>query len=333
MRIGVTYTLVDDNAAPFDVPEDFNAELENENTITGLCESIQGLGHSVTRIGGIEKLVEFLVKGDKVDLIFNIAEGIWGNAREAQIPAILDAYRIPYTFSDPVTLAICLDKSVTKRLWLSYNLPTAPFIVLDSLKAIDLLQKNNGSNIGFPLFVKPLREGSSKGVSTSSVVYDFNELRKNSVNILQNYHEPVIAEKFLEGREFTVAVLGNGAEAKILGAMEINVTDNGLNIYGYEQKEEYLSRVTYQLVTETELLAKLSTLALSAYHSVKCLDAGRVDIRLDNTGVPFLLEINPLPGLDKEHSDLPIIGRMVGCSYEAIIASIIDSASARYSLQ
>ncbi len=329
MRVGLTYDLRDDYPPYTNAPSDYYAEFDTEENINHLAAAIESLGHQVCRIGNVYKLVRFIAGGGSVDIVFNMAEGLWGRARESQVPSILEAYRIPYTGSDPLTLALCLDKAMTKQLWQSAGLPTSDFRVVADIAELDQAREELPS---FPLFVKPVHEGASKGIGAESIVESDRELRARVGWVLTRYQQPALIEEFLPGREFTVGVLGNGHQARALGIAEINIVSPG-RVNDLEQKEEWEARALNKFTSmeASSLRSELSELALQAYLTVGCRDLGRLEIRLDKNGNPQLLEINPLVGLHPTHSALPIIATQVGLSYEELIAEILDHAIKRWS--
>jgi len=329
MRVGLTYDLRDDYPPYVNAPPDYYAEFDTEENINLLAAAIESLGHQVCRIGNVYKLVRFIAGGGSVDIVFNMAEGLWGRARESQVPSILEAYRIPYTGSDPLTLALCLDKAMTKQLWHSAGLSTPEFCVVADIAELD---EARGDLPSLPLFVKPLHEGSSKGIGVESIVESDRELRARVEWVLTRYQQPALIEEFLPGREFTVGILGNGHQARVLGIGEFVLTSLD-RVNGFEQKEGWEARVPDKLipVESISLKNKLSELALQAYLTIGCRDLGRLEIRLDKNGNPQLLEINPIVGLHPTHSGLPIIATQAGLSYEELIAEILDHAISRWS--
>ena len=329
MEVGLTYDLRDERLPRPDVAPDFYGEFDSEETIDHLEAAIARGGHAVRRIGNIEDLVRFLAEGRSVDIVFNIAEGMWGRGREAQVPAILEAYRIPHVFSDQLTMALCLDKGMTKRLWQHDGLPTPEFCVVSDLSE---LGRCLGQLPGLPVFVKPVHEGTSKGIDGGAVAGSIAGLRAQVEWVLGTYKQPALVERCLKGPEFTVGILGNGSEAEVFGVLQVEVLDTS-GIYGFLQKEECEARVRYKLVESDALRNDLTELALRAYHVVECKDAGRIDVRLDLDGNPYLLEINPLPGLHPTHSDLPMMAPHAGVTYDTLIATILNHAIARWELQ
>jgi D-alanine-D-alanine ligase len=328
MEVGLTYDLRDEYLPHPDAAPDHLGEFDSEETIDYLEAAIAHTGHVVRRIGNFESLVRFLARGESVDIVFNIAEGMWGRGREAQVPAILEAYRIPHVFSDQLTMALCLDKGMTKRLWQHAGLPTPEFCVIaDPSEFAQCLAPLPGR----PVFVKPLHEGTSKGINGGAVAGSIAGLEAQVAWVLGTYQQPALVERCLKGPEFTVGILGNGSHARAFGVLQVKVKDpNG--IYGFIQKEECESRVGYTSVEPSALRDCLTKLALRAYHVVECKDAGRVDFRLDLDGNPYLLEINPLPGLHPTHSDLPMMAPYAGVSYDALIAEILQHAIDRWGL-
>ncbi|MDO8303650.1 MAG: hypothetical protein Q7T18_10455 [Sedimentisphaerales bacterium] len=322
MLIGFTYDLRKDYLARGYGEEDV-AEFDSEGTIDAIAGAIESLGHTVVRIGNAWELCRRLVAGEKWDLVFNVTEGLAGRAREAQVPAICELYTINYTFSDPLACAATLDKAVAKRLVRDCGLYTAPFAVVNDLDDLQTVK------LGFPLFAKPLAEGTGKGITDKSKISSPVELQKTCVELLKRYKQPVLLEEFLPGREFTVGILGTGSDARVLGTMEIELVNasNG-SIYSYESKEFCETLVRYTKA-KGSMIAEVETLALRSYRALECRDAGRVDIRLDRHGKPCFLEVNPLAGMHPSHSDLPMIATQEGMSYQTLIDSIIQSAMKR----
>ena len=224
-------------------------------------------------------------------MVFNIAEGMFGLSREAQIPALLDAYQIPYTFSDPMILGLTLHKGMTKHVLKNLKVPTADFLVVDTLEDLKIL------TLPFPLFVKPAAEGTGKGISDRSLVQTRSDLEALCVELLETYRQPVLVETFLPGREFTVGILGTGKDARALQPMEV-VFHKELSgaAYSYETKKNYLDHVEYRLISG-DLGQACENVALAAWKGLGCRDGGRIDLRLDADGVPNFIEVNPLAGL------------------------------------
>ena len=222
MEVGLTFDLRDEHPPRADVAPDFYGEFDSEETIDHLEAAIARSGYTVRRIGNIESLVRFLAEGKSVDIVFNIAEGMWGRGREAQVPAILEAYRIPHVFSDQLTMALCLDKGMTKRLWQHAGLPTPEFcVVADPSEFRQCLAPLPGR----PVFVKPLHEGTSKGINGGAVVGSIAGLEAQVAWVLGTYQQPALVERCLKGPEFTVGILGSGVAARAFGVLEVKVKD------------------------------------------------------------------------------------------------------------
>jgi D-alanine-D-alanine ligase len=276
-------------------------------------------------IGNIRELTRRLAAGKRWDLVFNIAEGLHGMGREAQVPCLLDAYKIPYTFSEPLVLTVTLHKATTKRILRDLGIPTPDFALVED--EADLQQLG----LEFPLFVKPVAEGTSKGITADCRVCTRPELENVCMTLLEKYRQPVLVEEFLPGREFTVGITGTGADARVLGVMEILLGPEAEPlVYSYINKAQYEELVRYRLATDkTAMLA--GEIALAAWRGLGCRDAGRIDLRCDRNGAVSLIEINPLPGLNPARSDLCILCRMAGIGYQGLIDRIMRSALDRSS--
>jgi D-alanine-D-alanine ligase len=324
-RVGFTYDRKEDYLAAGFAPEAV-MEFDTEDTIAALADAIAALGHDVDRIGRGAELARRLAAGERWDLVFNIAEGVRGRSREAQVPALCELFEQPYTFADPLTCAITLDKAIAKRVVRDSGLATAPFaVVADAADAAHV-------GLPAPLFVKPVAEGSSKGVTARSLVHDRSELGDVCAELIATFAQPVLVEAFLPGREFTVGVLGNGRSTRIVGVMEVCFTETAeVSAYTALNKDEYLERVSYRLVTEEPLASRARALALGVYAVLGCRDAARVDIRCAADGTPCFLEVNPLPGMNPIRSDLPIMARLAGMPFAELLGSILDEAGLRYS--
>jgi D-alanine-D-alanine ligase len=325
MKIGFTYNLRDKESPDHHSPEDFYGEFESRETIAAITETLTELGHKVVQIGNMLGLVQFLTEKKQVEMIFNMSEGRYGRARESQIPGVLEAYRIPYTFSDPYTLAVCLDKGLTKDILTKAGIPNAVYQVFQPGQHLGL-QNLSPTETGY--FLKPLYEGTSKGIDAGAIVYTHAEIENRVQWLWQTYRQPVLLEKYLLGREFTVGVLGTGPRARVIGALEISLK-NEREVYGFLEKEACEELVRYRPFDEQPLLAELSTLALDTWRLLECRDGGRVDIRLDEQDRPFVLEVNTLPGMHPTHSDLPMIAKHAGMSYAALLDEILSSAQLR----
>jgi D-alanine-D-alanine ligase len=322
MRIGITYDLRQDYlAAGFSEQE--TAEFDREDTIQAIEQTLRDLGYETDRIGNIKNLAARLVAGDRWDMGFNIAEGLRGFGREAQVPALLDAYNIPYTFSDPLVLCLTLHKAITKSIVRHLGISTPDFYVVEKTSDVAMV------DLPFPLFAKPVAEGSSKGITAASKIWDQSQLISLCTKSLIAYKQPVLVEAFLPGREFTVGILGTGKDAVAIGVMEVILREVAeRDVYSYWNKERCEELVEYRLADDSTA-EEAREIALAVWRGVGCMDAGRIDIRVDANGVPNFMEVNPLPGLHPQHSDLCIIAGMVGMSYRALIEAILESAISR----
>ncbi len=322
MVIGMVYDLRDDYRN-MGYQEEQIAECDFLETIIALESTLIALGYQVEKVGNIYQLVQQLAKGKRWDLVFNIAEGLHGSARESQVPALLDAYQIPYTFSPTDVMALSLNKALTKQVVMLKAIPTPDFVVIRNTTECAQV------TLPFPLFAKPLSEGTSKGISQRSLVQSQKELATICEELLQQFSQPVLVETFLPGREFTVGILGSGKKAYSIGAQEV-LLKTGAESCGhtYQNKENCETLVEYCLATDA-VAKKAEKIALDAWQALGCLDAGRVDLRCDTKGNPFFLEVNPLAGLHPTHSDLPILAALVGLPYEQLIQAIVNSAMQR----
>jgi len=322
VNIGMTFDLKDAYLSRGFSPEDA-AEFDAAITIESIESVLKGLGHTVERIGSVDQLVARLAGGGRWDMVFNIAEGVFGPGREALVPALLDSYDIAYTFSGPDVLTLALNKGWTNAMVRSLGVRTADFHVVHTLADIYNVA------LPFPLFVKPVSEGTSKGISARSVVRNGPELKEICEDLLDRFHQPVLVETYLPGREFTVGILGGHDTAHTVGVMEVKARGMGdVGAYTYENKQVWEERVDYSLADDGDARAA-AALALAAWKGLGCLDAGRVDVRMDEQGMPCFIEVNPLPGLNPHSSDLPILYRLGGGKFETLITSIMGYAENR----
>lgn len=324
MRIGLTFDLRSAWIAEGYTPEE-TAEFDSEVTIDALAAAIAAHGHQVDRIGHARQLVARIAAGDRWDLVFNICEGLRGIAREAQVPAILETYSIPYTFADPLVAALTLHKGLTKTVVAAAGIPTTPFAVIASLDQLREL------SLPFPLFAKPLAEGTGKGISAASKISDAAALERAVTRLIAEFQQPVLVETFLPGREFTVSLLGTGAATEVLGTIEIILLHGAeAEVYSYINKEQSEQLVECRPVTAADpVVAEAERIAVAAWQTLNCRDSGRVDLRCDAEGRPNFMEVNPLAGLHPTHSDLPITATAVGWTYEKLIGRILESAFER----
>ncbi len=319
--------------------DDEYAEWDSEETIDAVAAALGGLG-DVVRLEATPDFPERL-RDAGVDIVFNIAEGLRGVNREAHVPAICEFYGIPYSGSDPFTLSLCLDKRRTKEILSYHGVPTAEFALIESMED---LEATEAPTPGSPLFVKPLHEGSSKGITEQNLVRSLEELRHQVAFLLESYDQPVLVERYLPGREFTCAVLGNGREARVLPLVGMNfdaLPEGALPIYGYEAKwvwdtrEDPLPIFECPARIDRRLRRAIEEVALRAYRVLGCRDWSRVDVRLDADGTPNVVEVNPLPGILPDPADnscFPKAARAAGMSYDELIQSCVRHAAARHGL-
>lgn len=325
MKIGIAYDLRDDYLRE-GYGEEETAEFDSAETISAIEFALRSLGHSTDRIGHVKALAQRLTRGDRWDLVFNIIEGLHGLGRESLAPALLDAFEIPYTFSNPMVLSIALHKGMTKHLVRDMGIATADFEVIERAEDVDDI------TLPFPLFIKPVAEGTSKGISSASKIFTRRELRDGCIQLLERYSQPVLIEVFLPGREFTVGILGTGADATALGVLEVLLQEQAEpEVYSYVNKKHYETLVRYRLADDPVATAARD-LALGVWKGLGCRDGGRVDVRCDNNGQVNFLEVNPLAGLHPVNSDLVILGRMKGVSYTELIRRIVTNALLRSEL-
>jgi D-alanine-D-alanine ligase len=322
MKVGITYDLREEYLA-MGYSREAVAEFDCIETIDAIDGVLTGMGFQTVRIGHIRNLVHRLANGERWDLVFNIAEGVSGFGREAQAPAVLDAWNIPYTFSDPMVMSLTLHKGMTKYIVKSLGYPTPEFAVITAPADI------NSVRLPFPLFVKPVAEGTSRGISDNSRVENPADLRHVCLYLLESCQQPVLVETFLPGKEFTVGVLGTGDAARAIGVMEVALTQNAeSDSYSYLNKAEWETRVRYILADGIHA-TRMEQMALGIWRGLSCRDGGRVDFRMDAYGNPSFLEINPLAGLNPTYSDLCILARLKGYGYFHLIESIVHSALSR----
>ncbi len=329
LMIGLTYDLREQYLAE-GYSELETAEFDRADTIDEIESALQALGHKTDRIGNAKELLQRLATGDRWDLVFNICEGLRGTGRESQVPAMLDLYEIPYTFADPCVMSVCLDKAITKCVVANAGVPTPEHIVVRDSVAVGRLPEKN--RLEFPLFAKPIAEGTGKGVTPASLVNNIDELTMICSDLLAEFKQPVLVEEFLPGREFTVGLIGTGRDAYSLGTLEIILLENAeAEVYSYVNKEYCEELVKYVQVSAAfdEQVRRAEEIALQAWRALGCRDGGRIDIRCDAKGNPQFIEANPLAGLHPFHSDLPMLATALGIPYVELIRRIVDSAATR----
>jgi D-alanine-D-alanine ligase len=329
MRVALTYNLKKKDPGK---PADYFSECDSEETINSVVEALKVKGHSVEAIDVEYPALFSYFKKNRVDMVFNIAEGMHGRFRESEVPAVLDYLNIPYTGSDTFSLALALNKTLTKKILKAENIPTPNFQLF--VKGDEVLD----ASLKFPLIVKPNCEGSAKGINKTNVVANASDLRAKVKECINIYRQEALVEEFIEGKELTVGILENG-KTRVLPILEIdfsNCQKSGEYFYSWKMKEFQGNR-ELGLVPEfhcparltKEIEEKVKDVALRTHRAVGCLDISRTDIRLDKFNVPYVLEINPLPGLDPKESNFPIMAYAAGMKYADLIEAILLSASER----
>ncbi len=323
LKIGLTYDLRADYLAQGYSEED-TAEFDSEITIHALRDALAGLGYEPVLIGNVKQLTARLAAGERWDGVFNFCEGLKGIGREAQVPALLEAFDLPYVFSDPLTMALTLDKAMCKRVVRDCGVPTADFAVIETLADAAKI------DLPYPLFLKPVAEGSGKGIDTNNKVANLAAMKASAADLLQRFQQPVLVETYLSGREFTVGITGTGAEAQVLGVSEIvPLAGYHGDGYGLVNKEDWHGRL--DIVGAPPADAKAAgDVALAAWSCLRCRDGGRIDIRYDAGGKPNFIEVNPVAGLRPEYSDMCFIATREGVSYQDLIGKIMASFRKRY---
>ncbi len=340
MRIGLTYNLrkTSRSSPPAsELPEDYYAEFDDETTVTAIADALRKKGgHEVVLIEADDTALARL-KESKVDAVFNIAEGEGGDCREAFIPAILERLKIPYTGSGPLTLAIALNKAMTNDVLRLHGLDTPGYQICYSS------DDKMSTHLDFPLMVKPLHEGSSKGIRDKSLVRNTKDLSRQISWVIGNYHQPAIVEEYISGREFTISLLGNNPP-KVLPIVEIDfeqLPEGASKIYSYEAKwiwdtpEKPIEMFICPARLEPDLQTHIENTARSVFNVLGCRDICRMDGRLDDQGHLHIVDVNPLPGMIPDplaHSCLPEAAMTAGYSYDELINTILYHALKRYGL-
>jgi D-alanine-D-alanine ligase len=300
------------------------AEFDKQETIDAIDNALRNMNFETEQVGNCFQLIDALAAGKRWDLVFNIAEGLYGDGRESVVPAILDQYKIPYVFSGPVILGISLNKYLTRLIVAAAGVPVSPGILVPSPEDAEKCK------LQYPLFIKPVSEGTGKGITEKSLVKTPEELKERAGYLLSRFNQPALVEEYLPGREFTIGVIGSGDNAVAIGGMEIECKDN--LPYSVEFKENYQVFCKYTPLA-AEFDDECKTVALNVWKALGGLDGGRVDVKADRNGKLCLLEVNPLAGLHPVHSDLPILANMNGINYQSLIDMIIRSALERYNMQ
>ena len=344
-RVAVIANLKGETSLPIDAPADAGAEFDRRETVQAVQAAIESAGHATTFLPADANL-PFALRDTNPDICFNFAEGISGDGREAQVPALLELFRIPYTASRVVANGVGLDKTMTKRIWAEMGLPTARF--QEFVTGYEPLSHR----MRFPMFVKPAREGTGMGTDGNSICYDEPTLRRRIQWVVDSYHEPALVEEYLPGREFTVAVLGH-KDAYLTSRHPEWYGRDGFHrfpicevdskesvtpgLYSHEAKTLHFGEVGIPgflcpAPIDEGLNNALQKLAIAAHEAIGACDVSRVDIRMDARGVPCLMEINTLPGMSPGFSDLCVIANADGISYTELILEILELGAARYGM-
>lgn len=321
---------------PSRLPGDLYAEWDDEATIAAVEAALAELG-TVIRLEAGREDFPLRLHETRPDIVFNMAEGLWGPNREAHVPAFCEFWGIPYTGSDPMTLSVCLDKGRTKEILAYHAIATAEFKVVHRWEDLNGVPRP-------PAIVKPLHEGSSKGITQASFCRTLVEMKDAAAIVLELYGQPALIERWLPGREFTCAILGNGNEARVLPIVELNfnaLPEGATRFYCYEAKwvwdtpERPLDIFRCPADVTGTLRHQIERTALAAYRVLRCRDWARIDLRCNGRGVPHILEVNPLPGIlpdPRLNSCFPKAARAAGMEYNAMIHAVLQAAAARYGI-
>jgi D-alanine-D-alanine ligase len=300
------------------------AEFDKQETVDAIDSALTKMGFETEAVGNCFQLIEALAAGKRWNLIFNIAEGLYGDGRESVVPAILDQYKIPYVFSGPVIMGVSLNKYLTRLIVSAAGVPVSPGMLISEISEIQ------NCRLEYPLFIKPVSEGTGKGITKKSLVRNPSELKEMAEWILSRFNQPALVEEYRPGREFTIGVPGTGNEARVIGGTEVECRDN--LPYSVEVKENYQQYCKYYSI-DKDIFEQCRKVTLDVWKALNCVDAGRVDLKADRNGRICFMEVNPLAGLNPVHSDLPILARMSGVEYQSLIELIVNAAISRNNLK
>lgn len=329
MIVGLAYDLKNSLLAKPGLPKDVDEEYDSIETVNLITSSLSSLGHTVVHLGGGAEFLRNICTDTDMDIVFNISEGRGNHpGREAQVPSVLEMCGIPYTGSSPQCLMICLDKPLTKQILADYGIITPKCTVIKDEQSLEgLLWKN----LRFPLVAKPAHEGSSIGININSIIHNVNDAGTVCQSIIKGYGQPVMLEEFISGQEITVGIAGSG-DSQFLAVMAIQPkTPQKMFIYSIEVKRDYVNQVDYECPAPLagNVLESLKNESLKIFNLLGCRDMARIDFRVDASGTPYFIEINPLPGLGN-HSDLVIMADLLGFTHKQLIGMILSSALQRY---
>ncbi|MBL8843509.1 MAG: D-alanine--D-alanine ligase [Planctomycetes bacterium] len=326
MDIGIAFDLKSDFTAAPGAPDDRLEEYDSERTIAAIEAALSRRGHRARRMGGGKRFLAALL-AEPPELVFNVAEGAGSRSREAHVPAACEMVGVPCTHSDPLTLALALDKALAKSVVAAAGVAVARGAVVSRVEQLAAL------DLPFPCIAKPLFEGSSMGVRKGSKSGDGEQLRRDVLRLLTGYEQPALVEEFLTGPEFTVGILGSGESARVLATMEIHPRGGATAdfVYSVEVKRVWDEQVEYHVPPRRPpaLVAAIEAVALASYRALQCRDVGRVDVRLGADGRPRFIELNPLPGINPGWSDLCVLAERVGVDHDALVGRILEQALAR----
>jgi D-alanine-D-alanine ligase len=330
MKIGLSYDLKEEIKPGQTSPEDALEEYDYPETVELIASALEAGGNSVVRLGGGKVFLNHILT-ENVDIVFNIAEGRGTyRSREAQVPSVLEMLNIPYTGSDPQCLAICLDKPLTKKIVTGADVFTPNWRVVTDTKG---LYDVSWDGFSFPAIIKPAHEGSSKGIRHGSLAHSLEQTLEVVAVLLERYRQPVMVEEFIAGDEVTVGMIGN-LPPKVVGIMRV-IPKRGDDyfVYSLEVKRDWKKLVDYECPAQLgeNTLERIAQSSLHTFRVLGCRDLARIDFRVNPEGIPYFIEINPLPGLG-DYSDLVIMAVKLGWSYEALIGAILSAARERYPL-
>ena len=331
MNIGLSYDIKEQAPGTEGLPEDAFEEYDSPETVEALAAAIRSQGHSVVNLGGGRGLLNKLAEATP-GLVFNIAEGL-GNyrSREAQVPSVLEMLDIPYSGSDPLTLSVCLEKPLTKQLVAACGVATPRWAVINDLAE---LEKTDWQEFPFPAFTKPAHEGSSKGIRNASRINSPQELKELVRKQMALYVQPMMVEEFIAGDEVTVGLIGN-SPMRLIGIMHVVPRQKSPDfVYSLEVKRNWREMVRYECPPRLDVavLKRIKESALKASAVLGIRDIARMDFRVSSDGVPYFIEVNPLPGLNPQSGDYVIMAEAMGWNYNSLIAEVLNSAIQRCGL-
>lgn len=329
LKIGFTYDAKNDyKLLPSDPPDKY-AEFDSEETLSEIENALKSSGHKVERIGNANSLLQKIAQGKRWDMVFNIAEGVKGRNRESQVPVLLELFGIPYSGSDALTMGVTLDKAVAKIVVSHGGVLTPDFLEIENVVVLD----EKKFKLKYPVIVKPSEEGTSKGITPESVCRNFDEVKKITRRVVEEYGQPALVEEFIAGTEFTVAVIENDPPF-VLPPVQIAIkgkTSLGEDFYTYERVKNDEIKYICPAEIRKELEEKLKAVSLKAYAALGIKDFGRIDIRVDKNGTPYFLECNPLPNLGLIDV-FPLVASAAGSTYDRILVRILNAALKRNKL-